>query len=67
MNMGHMPVQWQQVSPGVWQAQIILGACTEPVMRWRVTIPLTGELGDLPPVYAFEFVTDASAHESSIP
>lgn len=67
MNMGHMPVYWQHVDQGVWQAVIILGACTEPVMRWRVTIPLAGELGELPPVYTFEFVTDATVHEPSIP
>ncbi|MDX1704994.1 hypothetical protein [Pseudidiomarina sp.] len=64
MNMGHMPLQWQQTASGSWQSEIILGACTEPVMQWLVTVPLTGDVGALPAVYQFMFITDATAHES---
>lgn len=67
MNMGYMPLRWQQISPGLWQSEITLGACTEPVMQWLVTVPLTGRRDELPALYKFMFITDATVHGSSVP
>jgi hypothetical protein len=40
MYMGRIPLQWQQVAPGYWQATLVVGACSEPTMHWQLTVPL---------------------------
>lgn len=38
MYMGRIPVQWREIAPNTWQADILLGACTDPHMIWQLTI-----------------------------
>lgn len=40
MYMGTIPVQWRFAEVGHWQATLLVGACSEPVMEWQLTIPL---------------------------
>jgi len=40
MYMGQIPVLWQQ-QDGHWHAEVMLGACSDPNMRWRLEIPLS--------------------------
>jgi hypothetical protein len=40
MYMGRIPLAWQQHSPGEWQATLLVGACSDPIMHWQLTIPL---------------------------
>ena len=40
MYMGRIPLQWQSVAPGKWQATLLVGACSEANMQWQLTIPL---------------------------
>lgn len=58
MSMGYLPVPIERVSAQQWRATFTLGACTEPRMIWRVTLPwqraATAESGR----YTFEFVTE---------
>lgn len=42
MYMGTIPLQWQFVE-GQWQAQAILGACSEQNMRWQVKVSVNGQ------------------------
>ncbi len=62
MNMGYLPVVWTQVSDQHWQANMMVGICAEPVMNWRVTVPLYETSGAGEPTqvstYQFEFFTD---------
>lgn len=58
MYMGHMPVTVVQVSPTQWQAKFQLGACTEPSMRWRVSVPWQALNGNEQGIYQFEFTTE---------
>lgn len=39
MYMGRIPLQWQQVEGG-WQSTFLLGACSDPNMRWRLALLL---------------------------
>ena len=45
MYMGRIPVQWQEVAVNTWQADILLGACTDPNMVWELTITIEGTGG----------------------
>lgn len=43
MYMGRIPLHWRKVSDteGInWQAEFLLGACTEPQMRWQLTLTM---------------------------
>ncbi|MDN7126528.1 hypothetical protein J6J08_03940 [Pseudidiomarina sp. 1APR75-33.1] len=40
MYMGSVPLLWKENDTGDWQTTLYLGACTEPRMLWRLTIPL---------------------------
>ncbi|WP_127348090.1 hypothetical protein [Pseudidiomarina mangrovi] len=40
MYMGRIPLQWQAVGAGRWQATLLVGACSEPTMQWQLTVPL---------------------------
>lgn len=40
MYMGRIPLQWQALEPGRWQATLLVGACSEPTMQWQLTVPL---------------------------
>ncbi|RWU12181.1 hypothetical protein EGC76_03065 [Pseudidiomarina gelatinasegens] len=60
MYMGHMPVSVVQVSATTWQAKFQVGACTEPSMRWRVSIPWQAVDGSEQGVYQFEFNTETN-------
>lgn len=40
--MGQIPLSFSfDTSSQRWQSQFMLGACTEPQMRWRLTLELT--------------------------
>lgn len=45
MYMGRIPVQWQEVAANTWQADILLGACTDPNMVWELIITIEGASG----------------------
>ena len=47
MYMGRIPLVWQQRSPGEWQATLLVGACSDPVMHWQLTIPLLAADADV--------------------
>lgn len=43
MYMGRIPLHWRKVSDTegtVWQAEFLLGACTDPQMRWQLTLTM---------------------------
>lgn len=39
MYMGRIPLQWQQIE-GEWQSTFLLGACSDPKMRWQLELEL---------------------------
>ncbi len=44
MYMGRIPLHWRKldVTTGSrWQAEFLLGACTDPQMRWQLILTLT--------------------------
>jgi len=44
--MGQIPLSFSfDASSQRWQSQFMLGACTEPQMRWRLTLELTTVTG----------------------
>ncbi|WP_417665230.1 hypothetical protein [Pseudidiomarina sp.] len=60
MYMGYMPVRVSRISATQWQAKFQLGACTEPSMLWRVSIPWQTAAGNEQGVYQFEFATETN-------
>ena len=60
MYMGYMPVLVSRVNATQWQAKFQLGACTEPSMRWRVSIPWQTVAGNEQGIYPFEFTTETN-------
>lgn len=43
MYMGRIPLHWRKLSDTdsvVWQAEFLLGACTDPHMRWQLQLTL---------------------------
>ncbi|WP_417658330.1 hypothetical protein [Pseudidiomarina sp.] len=60
MYMGYMPVQVSRINATQWQAKFQLGACTEPSMRWRVSVPWQRNDGNEQGVYRFEFTTETN-------
>lgn len=43
MYMGRIPLHWRKVSDTegiIWQAEFLLGACTDPQMRWQLTLTM---------------------------
>lgn len=58
MAMGYMPVTMTASAAGQWHATLWLGACTEPLMRWRVSLPWRDASDGSSGVYEFEFVTE---------
>ncbi|TMP38905.1 hypothetical protein CWB98_04265 [Pseudoalteromonas rubra] len=40
MYMGTIPVFFTQQQTGLWSAEVMVGACSEPVMEWRLTVKL---------------------------
>lgn len=45
MTMGTIPLFLQQDKPGEWSGQFMLGACSEPVMHWQLTLVVTDSKG----------------------
>lgn len=45
MTMGTIPLFFQKNTDGHWSGQFMLGACTEPVMQWRLTVDITDNHG----------------------
>lgn len=46
MYMGRVPVKFTQLSSTEWQAVFLLGACTEPDMKWQLAVQLTDNSGN---------------------
>lgn len=44
MYMGKVPLRFTEQSDGNWQAQFLLGACSEPAMQWQ--LHLTAQYAD---------------------
>ena len=40
MNMGTIPVRWQQQGNS-WRATLFVGACSDPQMTWELVVPLS--------------------------
>ncbi|MCG7535899.1 hypothetical protein [Pseudoalteromonas sp. OOF1S-7] len=38
MYMGKIPVFFEQQDSSLWSAEVMVGACSEPVMEWRLTL-----------------------------
>lgn len=60
MYMGSIPLQWKENDTGNWQTTLYLGACTEPQMTWRLTVPLEDPLNQLPPQFSLTFTSVAN-------
>ncbi len=45
MSMGTIPLFFQKNADGNWSGQFMLGACTEPVMQWRLTVDIIDDQG----------------------
>ncbi|MEX1222599.1 MAG: hypothetical protein WEA82_10900 [Idiomarina sp.] len=56
MYMGKIPVRWQRVAPGQWQASIVVGACSLAHMQWQLTVPIS-ESGTVITLLQFQFFT----------
>lgn len=46
MYMGRVPVKFMQISDTEWQAVFLLGACSEPEMKWQLVLQLTDTAGN---------------------
>lgn len=60
MYMGTIPVAVEQVKATEWRAELWLGACSDPQMRWQMTIPWNDESTGTQGHYQFEFVTETN-------
>lgn len=40
MYMGRVPVRFEPLADDLWQAEFLLGACTDPNMRWRLMVKI---------------------------
>lgn len=60
MYMGTIPLVVEPVSETQWQAEFWLGACSDPQMRWRATIPWVDQADGSRGQYQFEFVTETN-------
>ncbi len=48
MYMGKIPLQLQpKQSQGQWKSQFMVGACTEPEMRWQLTVLVRNQAGTI--------------------
>src|SRR5690606_29181010 len=60
MYMGVIPLTLEQLTETSWQAELWLGACSDPQMQWRGVVPWfdasTKERG----YYQFEFMTETN-------
>ncbi|MCH8500273.1 MAG: hypothetical protein LAT77_00015 [Aliidiomarina sp.] len=45
MYMGRIPLQWSPVTNQVWQADLLIGACTDPNMLWMLRIEFENPQG----------------------
>ncbi|MFC0444815.1 hypothetical protein ACFOD1_10755 [Pseudidiomarina halophila] len=60
MYMGSIPLQWKVNDTGRWQTTLYLGACSEPRMTWRLTVPLQDPQNQLPPQLSLTFTSVAN-------
>lgn len=38
MYMGRVPIRFRQIEATLWQAEFLLGACTDPAMKWQLQL-----------------------------
>lgn len=60
MNMGYMPISLRRIHATEWQATLLIGACTEPRMQWRVAIPWRSTVTKEQGMYQFDFFTETN-------
>ncbi|AWB67339.1 hypothetical protein C2869_13205 [Saccharobesus litoralis] len=62
MNMGHIPLQFKPTrfnqTTNQWRANVVLGACTDPLMTWLLTVNV--QLNGLPYTIPLIFNTELS-------
>ncbi|WP_212748519.1 hypothetical protein [Pseudoalteromonas rubra] len=46
MYMGTIPVFFTQQQGEIWSAEVMVGACSDPVMEWRLTVKLADLTGE---------------------
>ncbi|GAB2914740.1 hypothetical protein [Rheinheimera gaetbuli] len=45
MYMGIVPLRFSQIAENQWQAEFLLGACSDPDMQWQLVLHLQNEQG----------------------
>ncbi|SFR40422.1 hypothetical protein SAMN04488070_0547 [Pseudidiomarina maritima] len=60
MYMGSIPLVIEQITASEWQAQVWLGACSDPQMQWQVTVPWYNTATSARGVYVFQFMTETN-------
>ncbi|MEH8017708.1 hypothetical protein MN202_10715 [Rheinheimera muenzenbergensis] len=45
MYMGRVPIRFSQLAANSWQAEFLLGACSEPDMQWQLVLQLQDQQG----------------------
>lgn len=46
MYMGTVPLRFSQIAENQWQAEFLLGACSEPDMQWQLMLQLENKHGE---------------------
>ena len=46
MYMGIVPLRFSQIAENQWQAEFLLGACSEPQMQWQLMLLLLNKQGE---------------------
>ncbi len=46
MYMGIVPLRFSQIAENQWQAEFLLGACSDPDMQWQLVLRLQNKQGE---------------------
>src|SRR5690554_6351323 len=60
MYMGTIPVVVEQVNATEWRAELWLGACSDPLMPWLLTIPWNDESTGTQGHYLLVFIIETN-------
>ncbi|MDK1286133.1 hypothetical protein [Pseudoalteromonas umbrosa] len=55
MYMGKIPIEFTQIEVGLWQAEVMVGACNLAEMQWQVLVPSLNRFGSSNPLYFFSY------------
>lgn len=61
MYMGELPIVWEPLGNGRWQADIRIAACAHPGMVWRVDFDIGTEKGKATTAIQFPVAADGDA------